>query len=188
MRKIFFLIAFCIGFIGFAQNQPPKMPKYIPKDAAGIFYYNVVEATKKIKLKKEDTKLRFSKVIRSYNDDIKEIAFLNSANLNEVELTVNSMGKEAFTNPEIRNRLRKLIADKVSPVRDSVLKREEKLNEDLTSFLSKKQLKKWMRYQRSQKEKLIPKPPQDNRNRNNPNNNRMLNRGMGGGFGGGRRF
>jgi len=52
MRKLFFLFLAFNGLLIFGQNQPPKMPKYKAKNAAGIFYYDAVEAAKKIKLKK----------------------------------------------------------------------------------------------------------------------------------------
>lgn len=187
MKNILFLLTFCFGFVGFSQNQPPKMPKYIPKNAAGIFYYNVNEAQKKVKIKKDKKIISFSKALRNYNDQIKDISFLNSANLNEVELTVNSMGQQAYTNPELRNRLRKLIEEKVIPVKDSVSQHEKELNKKLKSFLSKKQFKKWLRYQRSKKGELLPKMPQQN-NRGNMNNRGMNRRRGMGGMGRGRRF
>jgi len=77
MRKLFFLFLAFNGLLIFGQNQPPKMPKYKAKNAAGIFYYDAVEAAKKIKLKKEEKISVFSKIIKNYNNDIKNISFLN---------------------------------------------------------------------------------------------------------------
>jgi len=73
-----------------------------------------------------------------------------------------------------------MIEDTVIPVRDSVLKKEKNLNKKLEEVLSSKQLKKWLRYQTSQKNKLIPKPPQNNQSRNNGG---MMQRNRMGGMG-----
>ena len=172
MRKLFFLFLAFNGLLIFGQNQPPKMPKYKAKNAAGIFYYDAVEAAKKIKLKKEEKISVFS--------NIKNISFLNGPKLNDVELTINSVGEQAFKNPDLRSKIRKMIEDTVIPVRDSVLKKEKNLNKKLEEVLSSKQLKKWLRYQTSQKNKLIPKPPQNNQSRNNGG---MMQRNRMGGMG-----
>jgi len=180
MKKLFFLFLAFNGLLIFGQNQPPKMPKYKAKNAAGIFYYDAVEAAKKIKLKKEEKISVFSKIIKNYNNDIKNISFLNGPKLNDVELTINSVGEQAFKNPDLRSKIRKMIEDTVIPVRDSVLKKETNLNKKLEEVLSSKQLKKWLRYQTSQKNKLIPKPPQNNQSRNNGG---MMQRNRMGGMG-----
>ncbi len=187
MKNSLLLILFCLSFAAFSQNEPPKLPKYNAKNAAGIFYYNILEAEDKIKLKKDERKVPFSKALRKYNNKIKDISFLNSTNLNDVDLTVNSNRTKAFKDPEIANKLRKIIVEKVAPVKDSIEKVEKVLNGELKTFLSKRQFKRWLRYQRSQKEKLQPERPQNNQNRNGPNNSMMRRRGMGG-LGGGRRF
>lgn len=177
---IVFLLSSCLGF----TQEPPKMPKYNAKNAAGIFYYDDVEASKKIKLKKDDKKLAFSKAIRNYNSKIKDISFLNTPKLNETDLTVNAIGEQAFRDRDLASRVRKIIEENVMPVRDSVLKNEKVLNTKLESLLNKKQYKKWLRYQRNEKEKLLPERPKTNQR---PVNNGMMRRNRMGGLGG-RRF
>lgn len=184
MMKQTVLIVFLLSsFLGFTQ-EPPKMPKYNAKNAAGIFYYDDVEASKKIKLKNGDKKLAFSKAIRNYNSKIKDISFLNMPKLSEADLTVNAIGEKAFRDRDLANKVRKVIEENVFPVRDSVIKNEKHLNSKLESLLNKKQYKKWLRYQRNEKEKLLPERPKTNQS---PANNGMMNRNRMGGLGG-RRF
>lgn len=186
MKRLVFILVFCVGFIGLAQN-PPKMPKYNAKNAAGIFYYDAVDASKKIKLKKKDVKANFNKELRVYNGKIKELSFLNTPKLNGVDLTVNTIGEQAFRNPDLADTVRKAISNNVMPVRDSVIKYEKELNTSLETVLNKKQYKKWIKYQKGEKRKLLPEAPkQNNNNLNNNMMNRNRMRGMGGL--GGRRF
>lgn len=186
MKRVVLILVLCIGYVGFAQN-PPKMPKYNAKNAAGIFYYDAIEATKKIKLKKKDVKANFNKALRVYNGKIKELSFLNTPKLNGVDLTVNSIGEKAFTDSDLAEKVRNAILENVTPVRDSVIKYEKELNTSLETVLNKKQLKKWMKYQRGEKRKLLPEAPKQNNNAmNNSIMNRNRMRGMGGV--GGRRF
>ena len=65
------------------------------------------------------------------------------------------------------------------PIRDSVVVYEKTLNTTLKEFLSKKQFKKWLKYQKREKRKLIPQ--QKSRNTRQPQNmNRTRGMGMGG--------
>lgn len=186
MKYSFFTLFFLIAAVGFSQNEPPKMPKYVSKNAAGIFYYDINDAFDKIKLKDDEKKASASKVIRNYNDEVKKISFLNTPKLAEVDLTVNSIGEQAFRDRDLANQVRKMIEETVVPVRDSVIAKEKILNTDLEKILSSKQYKKWLRYQRSEKEKLLPKAPQNNQQQNNGGMMQRNMRGMGGM--GGRRF
>lgn len=183
--KNFFLITFlCVGFSIFGQNEPPKMPKYVAKNAAGIFFYNIIEATEKVKFKsnEKDVIPVFTKELKNYNSIIKKISFLNTPKLMEVELTINSMGEQIYKNQDLADRVKGMITEVVLPVRDSVLNKEEALNKKMETILSKRSFKRWIRYQNKQKEKLIPEQPQNNQNRAT-NNSMMMRRnrmGMGG--------
>ena len=188
MKNLVLVFALFVCFAGLSQ-EPPKMPKYNAKNAAGIFYYNVVDASKKIKLKKKDVKAKFNKAISNYNYKIKELSFLNTPKLNGVDLTVNSIGEQAFRNSDLADKVRKAISENVTPVRDSVIKFEKELNTTLETVLNKKQFKKWIKYQKAEKRKLLPEgPKQNNNNMNNSMMNRNRNRMRGMGGLGGRRF
>lgn len=177
MKNFIFKISLLTFFCSFSQGQTPKIPKYNAKNVVGLFYYNVNEAIEKVKLKKDETISSFTKSLRNYNSKIKDISFLNTPKLAEVDLTLNSIGEQAMTDIDLRNKARKIIETTVVPLRDSVLSLEKKLNTELEKILNKKQNKKWLRYQKNEKEKLLPKLPQSNQNNNN-NQMMMRNRGF----------
>ena len=158
MKKTLIGFFLLINYFSFAQ-EAPEFPKYNAKNAATIFYYNFSEVPKKIKVKKDITKNKTIAALRSYNDKIKKISFLNTPKLKEIELTINSLGKQLYSDRDLAERVRKKVELTVFPVRDSVAVHERVLNESLKSFLSKRQYKKWLKYQRTEKRNLIPKPP-----------------------------
>ena len=158
------------------------MLKYNAKNAANIFYYNIDEIPKKIKVKSEALKKITTKELRNYNSKIKNISFLNFQELRELEVLVNTIGEQSRTNPDLRRKLRKNIEMVILPIRDSVAKFEETTNSAFKTVLSKKQYKKWIKYQKNVKRELLPKRPR-NTSARPPSN------GMGrGGRGRNRRF
>lgn len=180
MKNILFIVLLFLSF-SFVAQDVPEMPKYNAKNASNIFYYNSGEVPKEIKVKKEELKNLVAKSIRIYNDKVKEISFLNFQKLQELDLIVNSAGDQIYTNRDLADNIRQKIETTVVPIRDSITKFEKKLNENLEVSLSKKQYKKWLRYQRNKKNDLIPKRPSNNSAQppRNMNRNRMNNNGMG---------
>ena len=179
MKKSIIILSLFITYFSFGQDAP-EFPKFDAKNSAKIFYYNFSEVPKEIKVKDEATKNKTIKALRIYNDKIKKMSFLNSPKLQELELTINSLGKQLYSNRELAENVRKKIDITILPIRDSVDVYEKTLNEELKSFLSKKQLKKWMRYQRSEKRKLIPVQPRNNSAPQQNMNSRRNSQGMGG--------
>ena len=179
MKKIIVLSILLHSFLVFAQ-EPPKMPKYIAKNDANIFYYDLAEVVEKVKIKKNQIGNATKKALRIYNDKIKDISFLNFQKLQELEIVVNSFGEQASRDRDLAINLRKQITETIIPIRDSIEKKEKILNKTLEGVLSKKQFKKWSKHQRNKKRDLKPKPPKNNTN-NQPQspmrNNRR--RGMG---------
>mgnify|MGYP001596518494 FL=1 len=137
------------------------MLKYNAKNAANIFYYNIDEIPKKIKVKSEALKKITTKELRNYNSKIKNISFLNFQELRELEVLVNTIGEQSRTNPDLRRKLRKNIEMVILPIRDSVAKFEETINSAFKTVLSKKQYKKWIKYQKNVKRELLPKRPRN---------------------------
>jgi hypothetical protein len=184
MKKSLIVFALFISYFSFSQ-EAPEFPKYIAKNAATIFYYNYAEVPEEIKVKDDVIKNKTFKSLRVYNNKIKKISFLHTPKLQELELTVNSLGVQLYSNRELAEKISKKIEITVLPIRDSIVVHEKALNDDLKSFLSKRQFKKWLKYQRSEKRKLLPKAPKreaappSNMNNNN-NNNRRGGQGMGG--------
>lgn len=181
MKKALIGLFLLLNYFSFAQ-EAPEFPKYNAKNAATIFYYNFSEVPKKIKVKKDSTKDKTIAALRLYNDKIKKISFLNTPKLQEIELTINTLGKQLYSNRDLAAQVRKKVELTVLPVRDSVAVHEKVLNEYLESFLSKRQYKKWLKYQRAEKRNLIPKPPRrEAAPPQSMNRNRNRNRqGMGG--------
>jgi len=167
MKKIFLLLVLFQTFFLTAQSA-----SFNASDASGIFYYNVKEVVNKSKIKKDNIKLITTNAIRKYNDKIKEISFLNSFKFKELETLINGISKDASTlSEDQRMNLRSKIEEIIVPIRDSVVKYEKTLNDKLEQSLSEKQNRKWLKYQKQQKRKLIP---EDTRQR--PNNQQMMNR------------
>jgi len=184
MKKLLIVLALFISYFSFGQ-EAPEFPKYIAKNAANIFYYNYAEVPEEIKVKDDVTKNKTFASLRVYNTKIKKISFLNTPKLQELELTINSLGTQLYSNRELAEKISKRVETTVLPIRDSIVVHEKALNDDLKSFLSKRQFKKWLKYQRSEKRKLLPKAPK--RQAAPPSN--MNNRRRRGGQGmGGRRY
>ena len=158
MKKSIIILLLFLSFSSFGQ-QAPKMPKFIAKNSAKIFYYNFSEVPGEIKVKDEATKNKTIKLLKDYNYKIKKISFLNTPQLSELELTINTLGEKLYSDRALAENIRKRIQVVIFPIRDSINLYEKNLNEDFKSFLSKKQLKKWMKYQRAELKKLIPKQP-----------------------------
>ena len=176
MKKIVIILLVFQSFLLNAQ-EPPKMLKYNAKNAANIFYYQIDEIPKKIKVKSEDLKKITIKELRTYNSKVKNISFLNFQELRDLEDLVNTVGEQSRTNLELRRKLRKNIEMIILPIRDSVAKLEETINSSFKTVLSKKQYKKWIKYQKNVKRELLPKRPRNTSAR--PPTNRM-NRRRGG--------
>lgn len=166
-------------------QEAPKMPKYNAKNAANIFYYNSTEVPESIKIKKEAIENKTLKVLRDYNSKVKIISFLNTPELTDLEQTINTFGNQLFTDRELAERVQKQVETLILPLRDSIAVYETTLNDSLNTFLSKKQFKKWLKYQKLEKRKLLPERPKSRNNAAPPSN---MNRRRGGMGMGGRGF
>ena len=76
-KSLLYFLVFFINSVVFSQ-EPPKMPKFIAKNAANIFYYDSNEVVEKVKIKKDEIENQTKKSLRIYNNKIKDISFLNS--------------------------------------------------------------------------------------------------------------
>lgn len=169
MRKIVLFISILQTFFAFAQ-----VPEFKATNTAGIFYYNADEAIEKLKVKKEDKKIKVIAALRDYNAKVKKVSFLNVFKFKELDLLVNTANKNfsSLQDDERRN-LSEKMQSVILPVRDSLVASEKTLNATLEKILSSKQQKKWLKYQRTQKKKLIPEPPRTQNNNVPPMQNRM---------------
>ena len=74
MKKTVIVLLVLQSFLLNAQ-EPPKMLKYDAKNAANLFYYQIDEIPKKIKVKSKELKKITTKELRAYNSKIKNISF-----------------------------------------------------------------------------------------------------------------
>lgn len=153
------------------QSGAREIKEFKASDVAGIFYYDVKTVIKKIKVKDKELKNKVSKTLKDYNFKIKEIAFLNSDNFKSLDILMKSnrgntrnarQQNNSSQQPREADSLRIKVREIIRPIKRNVRKNEEVLNENLASILSEKQNKKWLKYQKSQKEKLAPQKPQNN--------------------------
>ncbi|MCL7753035.1 hypothetical protein [Polaribacter sp. Z022] len=175
MKKILFILIAFLTLNVFAQppggrgrrgdgqgpssNNNQKAQKFNASNVARIFYYDIDKAIKKTKVKKEEKQLSIKKIIKNYNLKIKEISFLNSQKFSDLNLVVNSGSKNIL--PEERMKMRKKVNEIIRPIRDEIHELEKELNNNLEEVLTEKQFKKWLKYQKTQREKLMPKRAQN---------------------------
>ena len=156
------------------SNEVKEAKKFSANDVAGIFYYDIDEVIKKIKVKDDEKQYSVKKALKNYNFRIKEIKFLNSAKFSDLDIFMSSMSKEKDTETSLE--LRKKVEEIIRPIRDSVHEYEKELNEVLVGVLSEKQNKKWLKYQKKKVESLQPKKPQNNSEDSRPNRGNGMRR------------
>lgn len=161
------------------QREPREIKEFKASEAAGIFYYDVDEVVKKIKVKDDNLIIKVRKALNNYNFKIKEIALLNSEKLNNLDVVMSSLkdlqrnnlqNNSANESKDIRSNIGKILR----PIKEEVQINEKDLNQFLEEILSEKQNKKWIKYQNNIKENLQPKRPERNQN-----NNGQMQRGNG---------
>ena len=165
-----------------------EVKEFKASDVAGVFYYDVEEVIKKIKVKDEANQYKVKTALKDYNFKIKEIAFLNSQKFKELDIVMKSMQGSQKIRPENtidndtennkEDSLREKMGAIIQPVREEIKQNEVQLNETLTAILSEKQLKKWVKYQQNIKEELAPKKQDRNQNRGQSQNGNRQQRGF----------
>lgn len=174
MKKVLFILTAFLTFNLYAQRggggrqqsqinegeTKSSVKEVKSSDLVGIIYYDTEEVIKKTKVKDEDTQYLIKKSIQNYNTKVQEISFLNSQTLTELNLVL----KASFQtqDPEARSEIKTKINDAIRPIRDEVSKSEKELNDSLKKILSEKELKKWVKYQKKEKESIQPKQSQNN--------------------------
>lgn len=126
-------------------------------ELAGVLYYDVKKVLKKIKVKDDAIKLKITNAIKKYNDSVKKIAFLNSDKFKGVDVLMKTINIANNNNSKNRIDLRKKIGETIRPIRNEIKENEVLLNKNLRVFLSEKQNKKWLKFQKKQKDKINPK-------------------------------
>lgn len=143
-------------------------------DMAGIYYYDVRKVIKKLKVKDDKLKASLTKALMDYNFKVKEIALLNADNFKALDILLKSRRSSrrmpSESNDDQTNNqddFRQTMGKIIRPIRTKLNDNELILNEIFQNLLSEKQNKKWLKYQISEKEKLMPqRPDRNNRNQN----------------------
>ena len=114
---------------------------------------------KKLKLKKKDSLAALVEAhIAKYNSEVELISNANKDLFEGLDIIVNQNMKSAIQNRDRKALMetRTMIVEKIKPIKDELKIHEEKLNLALEELLSEEQNKKWLSYQKFQKEKLEP--------------------------------
>ena len=128
--------------------------KFKAKDAAGVFYYDSKKVVKKIKVKDKENQKLVETLIENYNKKIQVISEKNSKNFSDINLVITSTA--SIKDPKIKGKILNRVNGLIKPIKKEVLLLEKNLNDNLKKILTKKQFKKWLKYQESIKEKKKP--------------------------------
>lgn len=142
-----------------------ELPKFNAKNAVGILKYDYEKVLKKTKVKKDSKKNKVTKIIADYNHSIAEIMFLHTDEFRAIEKFVAIKRETAKAN---RDReaipfIQQEAMEKLIHIKRKVRNADRVLNDKLELVLSEKQLQKWHRLQRTRKESLQPKRPENTR-------------------------
>jgi hypothetical protein len=166
MKKIIFLLFFCWAFTLQAQygnrertrqiqrennqnqRKPPK-PNFEVKKYLGIIVYDISKAAKKsgIKLSTKEGK-QFSKIITDYTKSTQEIARINTFVIRSTKEMVENFQEKAMKSGDLSNqpKVYKKMVENLKPISEIIKKEDKELNKKIKALLSKKQYKKWIKY------------------------------------------
>ena len=185
MKKIILLFAILQMSYSFAQRpnggrrggggqstQSSEIPKFESAKIAGVLEYSSKKVLKKLKLKKSDSITEnVTGYIEDYNKEVNRIERQNKDLFEGLDIVVNQNMETAIKNRnrELMMETRKLIEEKLSPIREEIKVQQDSLDTSLKAILTEDQNKKWLDYKKSKLEKLRPKR-KGNDARNRPDN------------------
>jgi hypothetical protein len=166
MKKIIFLLILGFAFTAQAQygnrnnqrqrqrsaprvQQKAPEPKFEVERYLGIVIYDIKKAAKKssIKLSSKEGK-EFSKVVTKYNQTIKDFTRINSFLLRSTKEMVENFQKRAIKSRDFSKQpeVKKKMNENLKPISDILKEKDTKLDTTMKGLLSKKQYKKWIKY------------------------------------------
>lgn len=184
MKYIFFTALLLFSLVFYAQpprgnggkyqqneNRPPKGERKVRKasDLAGILYYDVKEVLKKIKVKDDAVKVNVINAMQEYNTKNKEISSLNSVMFKDIDALLKST-RSHRNQATSKDDLRRKIGEIIRPIRKDVRMNDNNLNRRLERTLSEKELKRWLKYQKTKKNPSKPDRSKRNYNGQQPQN------------------
>lgn len=164
MKKILFTLITLCSLNILAQNSSRNLSqkdilamgtlKFKASDASGIFYYDIDNVIKKVKIKDAEKQSLIKEVLKKYNEEIKIISQTNKQNFSDIDVVIKSM--ESTKDPTTKSRILKKVEGFIKPIKSEVELLENELNLKLKNILSEKQNKKWLKFQNKEKEKRLP--------------------------------
>lgn len=168
MKKYIFLLLLFTSFIAQSQyrnqgmrnqrqrqmmqsQRPAPKPDYDVEKYLGIVIYDIEKAAKKssIKLDSQEGK-EFQTILKKYNKEVNDFRRINSFTLRSTKKMVESFQKKAIENKSGAggDKVYKKMTEDLKPISETLKTKDILLDKKLKSLLSKKQYKKWLRYNR----------------------------------------
>lgn len=165
MKKLFILFIVLFTTVSQAQmrnsmrrqrqmNQRPQEapePDFKIEKYLGIVIYDIEKAAKKSKVKlSSDTGKTFSKTITEYNKKISDIKRINSFVLRSTKDVVDNFQKTSMKTGDFSNqeKVGKKMTENLKPISETLKKEDLAFDKKMKNLLSKKQYKKWIKYNR----------------------------------------
>ncbi len=164
MKKIIFLLILTCAFTVQAQyrnsqrqrqtstprvQQKAPEPNFNIKKHLGIVIYDIKKVAKKssIKLTSIEGK-QFFKVLTKYNQSIKDITRINSFLLRNTKEMVENFQKQSMKSRNFSKQpeVYKKMTENLKPISETLKEEDLKLDASIKNLLSKKQYKKWIKY------------------------------------------
>ena len=146
---------------GQGRGMNPGNAAFSPVKAenlAGIILYDETAVIKKLKIKNARKQQKIKSLIRSYNQQNENLKLKHFQALKETRLYLQQKRKEAMMQKdfELMQQAKQDAMQKLAPVRKEAKTLQAELNKEMLQVLSKKQLKKWQKYQKQKRKELNP--------------------------------
>ncbi|KGL62417.1 hypothetical protein [Polaribacter sp. Hel1_85] len=131
-----------------AQQEAPE-PDFPIEKYLGIVNYDIKKAAKKTSIKLSSKKgIEFSKILTTYNKDIKDIIRINSFLIRSTKDMVDNFQKLAMKSGDFSNqtKVQKKMVENLKPISLTLKEEDVKLYAAMKELLSEKQYKKWLKY------------------------------------------
>lgn len=156
MSRILIAFALSLSFIVSDATAQGRMtpPEFDAEKAAGIFIYDLDKVVKKLKITDEESQLKVAEHLKAYNTKMDELSFEHASTFQELEDTFDKNVQIAMQNRDRSqmNGVKAQIQSIIPPIRKQVVAEEQVLNEAMANILTEKQNKKWLKYQKRQRE------------------------------------
>lgn len=144
------------------MQTPQKAPKpdFNVENYLGIVVYDIEKAAKKssIKLSSKEGK-QFSKILSEYNQSIKDVTRINSFLLRSAKEMVEGFQKKAIKSGDFSEqpKIQKKMDESLKQITEILNEEDIKLDASIKALLSKKQYKKWIKYNNKKLSKSFKK-------------------------------